>query len=116
MAEGNKSLEKKPWLDMGERSLAGVHAALWRIANAEIGRSCTGPRPITNQLGTPDLIHGLAELSAGAHTLGVLGEKAEAISRKMLLGTPLEDYELDIVNQLREFGKNLEQQEQQSES
>ena len=116
MSEKIESSDKKPWLNLSKNNLESIGNALGRIANAELGRSCTGPRPITNQPGTPDLIHGLAELSAGAHTLGVLGEKAEAISRKMLLGTPLEDYELDIVNQLREFGKNLEQQEQQSES
>ena len=116
MAREDEPLDKKPWLDMGERSLSGVHAALGRIANTELGRSCTGPRPITNQPGTPDLIDGLAQLSVYARTLGVLGEQAEKISRKMVSGIPLKEYELDIINQLRELGENLEEQEQQTKS
>ena len=81
-----------------------------------MGRSCTGPRPITNQPGTPDLIDGLAELWASTGTLSTVGEKAGSISMKMVSGEPLKDWELKLIDELRELGQSYTQEEKEHES
>ena len=116
MSEKIESSDKKPWLNLSKNNLESIGNALGRIANAESGRSCTGPRPITNQPGTPDLIDGLAELWASTGTLSTVGEKAGSISMKMVSGEPLKDWELKLIDELRELGQSYTQEEKGPES
>ena len=116
MSEKIESSDKKPWRDKIENALGGTCAALYQIGSTELGRSCTGPRPITNQPGTPDLIDGLAELWASTGTLSTVGEKAGSISMKMVSGEPLKDWELKLIDELRELGQSYTQEEKGPES
>ena len=102
MSEKIESSDKKPWLNLSKNNLESIGNALGRIANAE--------------LGTPDLIDGLAELWASTGTLSTVGEKAGSISMKMVSGEPLKDWELKLIDELRELGQSYTQEEKEHES
>ena len=116
MSEKIESSDKKPWLNLSKNNLESIGNALGRIANAELGRSCTGPGSITNQPGTPDLMQGLAKLRASTKSLNTVSEIGEGILEKLRSGMPLEEWESGYIDELRELGQSYTQEEKGPES